>query len=213
MEGNSFMNDYLRIKKYYINHDQLVSYRFLCNSKECVMSNECCCKIFDVEISPREMQHIISIMDIISNYCPNLKTGKYYKNVFAEEDKRYTIDKKANEYCVFSYFDKSGDLKCAVHSAALEIHKDPYYYKPFVCSVWPVTFFKDMSKRTFIDLDTESHVPCIKKKEMKEKTIDRELLNIITIIMGKDIVSLRNFFKQHNVLPSIVSTLVVHFLH
>ena len=95
---------------------------------------------------------------------------------------------------------------------ALEIHKDPYYYKPFVCSVWPVTFFKDISKRTFIDLDIESHVPCIKKKEMKEKTIDRELLNIITIIMGKDIVSLRNFFKQHNVLPSIVSTLVVHFL-
>jgi len=179
MNGKKF----IKINKYYINVEHLKALYFLCNAPKCFKLDKCCCKSFEVDVSFKEMQRIINIMDVIYSFCPNLKKGKYYRNSFIENDNKLIIDKKNNDYCVFSYFDDSKGIKCGIHSAALKLNLDPYLYKPKSCSIWPFIVNRDTSGNIFLNIDIESNIICIKKKKIKDNIIDKELQKLLQIIL------------------------------
>lgn len=165
-------------------HEILYSYSFICDSKICIKRDKCCCKLYDVELSLKEMHRIINLFPAISKFCRTLRTGRVCKNVFEEEDRRFIIDKKADGYCVFAFFDDFNNLKCGVHSAAVEMKLDPYNYKPLVCSIWPLSIYQENPNNLYITLDTSA--PCLMKTGRKQKGVDAKFMAALRVLLGND---------------------------
>ena len=182
------MATYIPVGKYRFEIEDLLAYSFVCNTKEtitCVKNKTSCCNIFVVDTTQAKINRIVSIFDTIAEFCPNIKNDNEYVNPFErEQGNQYFIDKKSDEYCVFSYFDKNKALKCGIHSAALAINKDPYYFKPLPCSIWPLALYNNKGK-VEISLDTETKSTCLKKKKKPDTKIDPHFLDIIKRLLGK----------------------------
>lgn len=182
------MATYVHVGKYSFEIEDLLAYTFVCNTKEaitCVKNKTCCCNIFIIDTTQAKISRIISIFDTIAEFCPNIKNDNEYDNPFEREQaSEYFIDKKRDEYCVFSYFDKNKALKCGIHSAALTINKDPFYFKPLTCSIWPLALHNTKGK-VEISLDIETKTTCLKKKKKPDNKIDPHFLDIIKRLLGK----------------------------
>jgi Protein of unknown function (DUF3109) len=185
------MSKYIDVGKYTIKIDDFFTYRFSCNSREtkkCTKNKKCCCGIFFVDTTAKKVKRIFDIFDSISEFCPALKDGNKYVNPFEEdENNRYSVETKDDGYCIFSYFDKTAALKCAIHSAALKLDADPFFYKPLPCAIWPVTVFKEKDDRTIVCLDTETQSTCLKKKNNIDNTIDPALLKNLELLLGESL--------------------------
>jgi hypothetical protein len=182
------MPNLITIGKYVFHIDGLVKYQYACHTKAaitCAKNKTCCCQIFLVDTTKTKIDRITSIFDTITEFCSNLKNNGDYENPF-EHDRanQFFIDKKDDDYCVFSYFDKEESLKCGIHSAALKLDKDPFYYKPLTCCLWPLTICNTKYK-VEISLDTETKTSCLKKKKKSDTTIDLHFLEIIRSLLGK----------------------------
>ena len=188
MEGNKA--DYIDVGKYSIKIDDFLAYRFCCGDQEtikCTKDNKCCCRVFFVDTTAKKVNRILDILDLISEFCPHLKDGDEYLNPFEEnEDKRYSLDTKENDYCAFSYFDKNAALRCGIHSAALKINADPFFYKPLTCGIWPVAIFKEENGREVVSLGVGPKGVCLKKKSKIDNRIDLGLMRILKLLLGKD---------------------------
>jgi hypothetical protein len=185
------MQNYIDIGKYSIKIDDFFNYTFSCDdkaAKHCVKHKQCCCGIFFVETTKRNVDRIFNILDVVSYFCPHLKDGKGYLNPFEEnEDNRYSIETKENGYCMFSYLDKVGALRCGIHSAALKLKAEPFFYKPLECSIWPVRIFEEKNSKTVVALDVDAGGGCLKKKNKIDGKIDPVLFETLVLLLGKKI--------------------------
>lgn len=182
------MATYVYVGKYSFEIEDLLAYSYECNIKgavTCAKNNTSCCTVFVIDTTQTKINRIVSIFDSIAEFCPNIKNGNEYTNPFEREQGReYFIDKKNDEYCVFSYFDKNRSVKCGIHSAALSINQDPFYFKPLTCSIWPLALHNKRGK-VEISLDTESKNACLRKKKKPDNKIDPHFLDIIKLLLGK----------------------------
>ena len=182
------MATYIPVGKYRFEIEDLLAYSFECNTKEtitCVKNKTSCCNIFVVDTTLAKINRIVSIFDTIAEFCPNIKNDNEYVNPFErEQGNQYFIDKKSDEYCVFSYFDKNKALKCGIHSAALTMNKDPFYFKPLPCLMWPLALYNNKGK-VEISLDIETKATCLKKKKKPDNKIGPHFLDIIKNLLGK----------------------------
>ena len=185
------MSKYVDVGKYTVKIDDFFAYRFSCSdqeTKKCTKNNKCCCRIFFVDTTAKKVERIFNIFDSISEFSPSLKDGDKYVNPFEEnENSRYSLETKDDDYCIFSYFDKAAALKCAIHSAALKLNVDPFFYKPLPCAIWPVTVFKEKGNRTMVCLDTETKSACLKKKDKADNKIDSALLKNLKLLLGESL--------------------------
>ncbi len=158
------------------------SYQFQCVPQECEKEDKFCCRFFDIDVTQKEMDKIINHFDVIAGFCRNLKEGNSYGLPFSEQDRRYTIDKKENGDCFFTYRDSSGLLRCGIHSAALKLKVEPASLKPLPCSVWPVRFIKGGNQKLHLDIDKELKAPCVRIKKKNEPTADDGISSILPIL-------------------------------
>jgi hypothetical protein len=180
------LKGHIKIGNYFADIKELSLYSFRCNSLECVKKKACCCQIYDVDISRHEMDQIICYFDVISSYCHDLKTDNYYKNVFEKYGDRFMIDHNSKGYCVFSYFDKEGYLRCGIHSAALEVGINPKFLKPLNCIIWPLSIKEERSYKV-IELASSDEWPCVNLKMNKDNSVQEFIMETISFIIKSDI--------------------------
>jgi len=185
------MPNYVDVGRYTIKSDDFFAYHFGCNAQEtknCTKNNQCCCGIFFVDTTECKVKRIFDIFDVVAEFCPNLKDrGKYINPFEKNENHRYSIDTKEDDYCVFSYLEKAGVLKCGIHSAALKLKADPFFYKPLPCAIWPITVFKEKNNRIMVCLDVENKSTCLKKKSKPDNKIDPALLKNLELLLGEEL--------------------------
>jgi len=172
------MNEYSKRGKYWVNCGTLSKYTFSCDSKKCVQKGDCCCSIYEVDVSSAEMSRIVGLIEPILKYCPDLYSEGELQNIFSEESGRYAIDKNENGFCAFSYKNKQGELRCSIQSAAENIGLDPFHYKPKCCSNWPLSIISS-NKKMFVTLDLENLPHCVTKIQKGKGCADSSLLSML----------------------------------
>jgi hypothetical protein len=106
----------------------------------CSKAAECCCARYDVCVDSSQMRRILTVLPEASRFCPGLKEGEGYANVFETSgDGLHSIDTHENGLCVFA-FRKDGLIRCSLHAVESELGLPLGTVKPKMCVLWPLTF-------------------------------------------------------------------------
>lgn len=149
----------------------------------CPPSVKCCCAAYDVCVNDAEINNIIPALPEAAKFCPRLKTGGGYANVFEEAEKGlYSIDTDDNGLCVFAYAAK-GLLRCSLHTVEKSLGLPPGSVKPGVCLLFPLTFSGDGGVLTLHE-DALSW-GCSKLRKKPSRRISPALLETIRLFGGE----------------------------
>jgi len=157
--------------------------RFRCDTRTCAGIGrspgiESCCTDYDVEITPEEHARIVengaAIIDLLSRRdCGRVTPGRNVMEFFLEA---HTISlAKEDSRCAFSYRDESGQLRCGLHSLALERETPIPSIKPLVCVLFPLVLYRFENGETLLTAtsretsslfgrDKDSELPCLKNQ-------------------------------------------------
>jgi hypothetical protein len=157
--------------------------RFRCDTRTCAGIDrgpgiESCCTDYDVEITPEEHAVIVdngeAIIDLLSRYDSERVTRERNVNEFFIEAHTISLAKE-NSRCAFSYRDASGQLRCGLHSLALERKAPISSIKPLVCVLFPLVLYRFESGETLLTAtsretsplfgrDKDAELPCLKNQ-------------------------------------------------
>jgi hypothetical protein len=127
------------------------------------------------------MKTIIGALPLAARYCPGLENEDGFENIFDEVERGvFAIDTHENGLCVFAYQCHSG-IRCALHSAALEIGLSPHLLKPSSCTLWPLVMRSPPDAALSI-CDDALQFPCNRK--VKAGHISPELLDSLEKLLG-----------------------------
>jgi len=155
--------------------------RFQCDTRTCASmgrsaDTESCCTDYDVEITPAEKQRIVAhadaILELLAQRDPERVTRGRSIEEFFEESHMIELAKERGR-CAFSYRDPAGQLRCGLHSLALETGVPIASIKPLTCVFFPVVVYRFENGDTFltaISRDTadlmegekDTQLPCLK---------------------------------------------------
>jgi hypothetical protein len=157
--------------------------RFRCDTRTCAGLDrgagiESCCTDYDVEITPEEHARIVengeAIIALLNRYDGDRVTsGRTVKEFFIEA---HTISlAKEKSRCAFSYRDGGGQLRCGLHSLALERGVPIPSIKPLVCVLFPLVLYRFENGETLLTAtspetsplfgrDKDSELPCLKNQ-------------------------------------------------
>jgi hypothetical protein len=157
--------------------------RFRCDTRTCASldrspGTESCCTDYDVEITPEEHARIVdnadAVIELLSRYdservTPDRKIGEF----FLEEHTITLAKEKAR--CAFSYRDAGGQLRCGLHSLALERGESLSSIKPLVCILFPLVVYRFENGETLLTAtsretaslfgrEKDSELPCLRNQ-------------------------------------------------
>ncbi len=158
--------------------------RFRCDTKTCAgidrdSSTESCCTDYQVEITPEERERIVAnndeIIALLHRYDGDRVTAGRSVAEFFEESNQILLAKEKGR-CGFSYRDGQGQLRCGIHSLALEKGVPVASIKPLTCVLFPLVIYRFENGETFltaISRDTASlleaendlMLPCLKMQQ------------------------------------------------
>lgn len=163
---------------------------FKCRKEYC---NKLCCKEYIVDVTEKEIKHILSIMDFIKKFKRTLKVGKKTYKPFFEEIENSNILVSNKNGCIFLYKDKENYF-CAIHSACNYYNLALNHFKPRICLFWPleVSYIK---KVLIIDIceDYKKH-NCI--SESKNNPILLKFLGIFRLFNNDELYKKWVFFIE-----------------
>ncbi len=192
--------------------------RFKCDTRTCAAidrdsTTESCCTDYQVEITPEEKQKIVAnadaIIELLSRYeGDRVRPGRDINEFFIES---HSIElAKERGRCAFSYRDGQGQLRCGIHSLALERGVPVPSIKTLTCVFFPVVVYRFENGDTLLtaisdetgDLlegEKDTQLPCLRMK--KGDPMFMECRTAIEVGFGKDffqhLVSAANEFEQH----------------
>jgi len=106
----------------------------------CSLVSKSCCAKYDVCVSDAELSRIIPVLPEVSKYCPHLKDGEGYANVFEEAERgQHSLDTHEDGLCVFAFREK-GLIRCSLHRVEKDLGLPLGSVKPAVCILYPLTF-------------------------------------------------------------------------
>jgi len=106
----------------------------------CGADEPCCCSSYEVCVSAAELEQIIQVLPEAARFCPHLRTGAGYDNVFDEvEPGLFALDTNEDGICVLAFL-SSGKLRCSLHAAASLLGLPLGTVKPKACLLWPMSF-------------------------------------------------------------------------
>ena len=145
-----------------------------------------CCATYEVCITADEMEAIVGVLPEVVKYCPELRDEDNFHNVFEEtEDGLISLDTTEEGLCVFAYED-SGELRCSLHSIAVELKVPVQQIKPSVCLLWPLSVADDKPRRLSIADDAlEFH--CNTQQDPGELPLDVVVFNSIGLVYGEPV--------------------------
>ena len=114
----------------------LVSLRHDCVG--CKGLNRCCCATYEICVTQAELRNIVGVMPQASRFCPHLKAGDGFDNVFERLERGlFSIDTTEEGLCLFAYHSDDG-IRCSLHSTALMLDLPAIRLKPTACILWPL---------------------------------------------------------------------------
>jgi hypothetical protein len=156
---------------------------FRCDTRTCAgidrtPGTESCCTDYDVEITPEEHARIVengvAIVELLSRHDgERVAPGRAVGEFFLES---HTISlAKEKGRCAFSYRDAGGQLRCGIHSSALEKGVPVASIKPLACVLFPLVIYRfengeilltATSRETgpLFGRDKDSDLPCLKNQ-------------------------------------------------
>ena len=124
--------------------------RFRCDTKICAgvdrsPGTESCCTDYDVEITPEERARIVEnadeVIELLGRHDGERVTPGRSIAGFFEESHSISLAKE-NGRCAFSYRDECGQLRCGLHSLALEKGLPVASIKPLACVLFPIVIYR-----------------------------------------------------------------------
>ena len=111
----------------------------------------CCCSAYEVCVTTKELQRIIRVLPEAVRFCPHLKTGDGYDNLFDEvEPGLFAIDTDDDGLCLFAF--RSGrKVRCSLHAAGAALGLPPEQIKPKACLLWPMNFSEGKEALSLVD--------------------------------------------------------------
>jgi hypothetical protein len=179
-------------KKMFIEIDDIIadikalfSFSHYCSPVICA-SQKCCCQSVDVCIDMREVETIAGFMPLAAAFSKNLKSGKYFKNVFEKvESNLFSIDQTKDDLCVFAYYGRRREILCSLHAVAEKYGYKPESIKPRVCTLWPLALTTD--KPYYLTAADDVFLfPCNSHRESDETLFDPSIAIIIDKVFGSE---------------------------
>lgn len=157
------------------------------NCDLCRTGTKCCCASFDVCITEKEVEQITGVLPYVAKYVPHIvdEDGEFENMFEEEEDKLFSIDTHEDGLCIFAYH-KKGETRCALHSAALDLHVPLKEIKPLVCMLWPLAISD--GSQPIVDVDAYAYqFHCNHKQPPKSARLSPAVQDTLQSIWGKDI--------------------------
>lgn len=131
---------------------------FRCDTKLCAgidrsPGTESCCTDYDVEITPEERERIVenadAVIELLSRHDGKRVTPERGIAEFFDESHSISLAKE-RERCAFSYRDEGGQLRCGLHSLALEKGIPVASIKPLACVLFPIVIYRFENGETLL---------------------------------------------------------------
>jgi hypothetical protein len=157
---------------------------FRCDTRTCAGVDrgpgiESCCTDYDVEITPEEHARIVengdAVIELLSRHDGERVTpGRTIAELFLES---HTISlAKEKGRCAFSYRDGGGQLRCGLHSLALEKGVPVPSIKPLACVLFPIVIYRFENGETLLTAtsretsslfgrEKDSELPCLRAEQ------------------------------------------------
>jgi hypothetical protein len=170
----------------------IVRVSYYCSPQRFCNPSTTCCSFYGITLTEHEIAKIDSIMDTVSKYSPILRLDKgCYENVFGEISGTtlYWIDSTEDGRCIFSYLENGETIKCAIHSAAIDLGLKPGDYKPRECTLWPLSLVQLRGKLSLLTVDKYvSRFRCVQKNQASPYP-SSSIEEILVYAFGKDFCS------------------------
>ncbi|MCP4692642.1 MAG: DUF3109 family protein [Desulfobacterales bacterium] len=168
-----------------IDMEAIYSIHHECLPEKCKNSKSCCASYL-VSIDENELENITGWMPEAATFCPGLKSGSGYKNVFEEEDddNLFSLDAADDDACVFAYLNEENQTLCSLHSAALEMGEPPAKVKPRSCTLWPLAVSDGHPTLLTIDASAFSFI-CNSRRTGDPDQLSPQIAEIIEDLFGK----------------------------
>ncbi|MEW5725649.1 MAG: hypothetical protein AB1896_21245 [Thermodesulfobacteriota bacterium] len=138
-----------------------------------------CCSQYVIHVTPAELERIVGFMPLAARYARGLKTNGGFRNVFEEEDDgTFQLDSKPDGTCLFSHRDRDGRGLCSLHSAALDLGRDPARVKPECCTLWPLALAEGRPSLLGVHEDAYDF-PCNHRRQARTGRLNRGVRNIV----------------------------------
>ena len=150
----------------------------------------CCCSSYEVTVGRREMERITGCMPHAARHAPWLRDGKDWVNPFEEDEARQIVlDTDEHGRCVFAYRNASGETRCSLHTAAIELGLDPYRTKPRSCALWPLALGEGRPRVLSIQ-DDAFDFPCNRRRRpRRDRSLDPGIAELIQLNFGRPFLS------------------------
>lgn len=150
--------------------------RFRCDTRTCAGLDrargvESCCTDYEVEITPEEHARIVAQGDAViallnrrdgARVSPGRAIGEFFIEshtiVLAKEQAR----------CAFSYREAGGQLRCALHSLALEQGAAVASIKPLACVLFPLVIYRFENGETLLTATSHETAPLFGREKDTE---------------------------------------------
>jgi hypothetical protein len=158
--------------------------RFRCDTRTCAGIDrgpgiESCCTDYDVEITPDEHARIVEhgeeVIELLSRHDgERVSPGRTVAEFFLES---HTISlAKEKKRCAFSYRDGGGQLRCGLHSLALEKGRPIASIKPLACVLFPLVIYRFENGETLLTAtsretsplfgrERDTELPCLRAEQ------------------------------------------------
>jgi hypothetical protein len=158
--------------------------RFRCDTRTCAGVDrgsgvESCCTDYEVEITPEEHARIVdnggALIELLRRYdgeriAADRKIGEFFLESHA------ILLGKEQGRCAFSYRDAGGQLRCGIHSLALERGVPIASIKPLACVLFPLVIYRFENGDTLLTAtsretgplfgrEKDTELPCLKMEQ------------------------------------------------
>ena len=123
-----------------------------CDPRFCSI-DRCCCARYEVCIRPAELSRIVGFLPQAARFCPELRSGKGFDNIFDDLGQGLCcLDTTEEGLCVLAY-GKRGRVRCSLHSAAEALGLPAHRAKPQACVLWPLALSSARPRVLSVDPD------------------------------------------------------------
>ena len=148
----------------------------------CSPGEICCCAHHEVCVTKAELARIINLLPEASAFCPHLRSGEGYDNVFEEvELGLYAIDTTEDGLCLFAFVSDQ-KIRCSLHAVATAHGMPLAKVKPAPCLLWPLSLSE--GDEVLLLADNAFEYKCTSQRRKRSKRLSAAFAEAIELVYG-----------------------------
>ena len=172
----------VRIGAYLVDLNGVQSIAHAFDAKACTEGG-CCCSRYEVTLSKVEADRARDYLPLAADYATHLiENGELVLPIDDEERPRSLETDEAGR-CLFAYDNQEGQILCSLHSAAMDLGKNPYHIKPKSCSLWPLALSEGKPSVLSV-MPGAFDFPCNQTRSTRDGKLDAGIQEIILGVFG-----------------------------